>query len=228
MNYRQANELLTGRCKESRKLANNTYLMRQNDDIVVRLHETNIITFKPDGKVVLSSGGWLTPTTKNRLNDYAGVNVYQDKGQWYIGSWDQKDNPLFHDGVTIKNGKVLRPRFKDKKSERLQRQIKAYCKKLKELDVLPVPGSGDCWYCLMKTDDGVTLGDATNYIDHLKSHLKEKYIHGSLIFNALREAGHSDVLISMIFDTHERNLNYRNYAVRAVSRYFKKRLAIAC
>lgn len=41
----------------------------------------------------ISACGWLTPTTKERLNGLDGVSIYQRKGKWYLngrewgGAW---------------------------------------------------------------------------------------------------------------------------------------------
>lgn len=94
MNFQQANDLLTGRCQQSRKLGNNTYLKRRGNNIAVMLHATDVITFKPDNTAVLDSGGWRTVTTKARMNKYLFDDtrqtnyLYQDKGIWQLA--DQK------------------------------------------------------------------------------------------------------------------------------------------
>lgn len=54
--YAQADSLLTGRNAKSRKLANNTYLERHDDSIVIRLHNTDIVFYFPDGRIVFTSG----------------------------------------------------------------------------------------------------------------------------------------------------------------------------
>ena len=90
MNWFALDTKLQGRCKDSRKVGNNTYLIRRGegycrhadtgkplpgtivpeDDIAVRLHYTDVVTFKCDGDIVLSSGGFHTRTTKDRINQY--------------------------------------------------------------------------------------------------------------------------------------------------------------
>ena len=97
MIYKEADELLTGRCHERRKLCNNTWLERRHagpvpglnqDDIAVRLHNTDVLTFQPGkrGCVVYRSGGWQTYTTKDRMNSYGppGVRVSSTRGVWNI------------------------------------------------------------------------------------------------------------------------------------------------
>lgn len=73
--YAQADKLLTGRNHESRKVGNNTYLQRRGDDIAVMLHATDIVTFHPDGTFTLNTGGWHTPTTLDRLREWAPVSI---------------------------------------------------------------------------------------------------------------------------------------------------------
>jgi len=87
MTYNQAIEKLGNR--EQKKIANNTYLCRRQDGAVaVRLHATDILTFRPDGSVVLTTGGWRSVTTKARLNAYCpiGRGIGQRAGVWYHGS----------------------------------------------------------------------------------------------------------------------------------------------
>src|ERR1700757_3502505 len=109
MNYQEANAKLTGRNQQRRKLANNTYLERREDGrIAVRLHDTNIITYLPNGDVELSAGGrWRTVTTKARMNEYTpyGFSISQRKGQWYVVTHDEKykwtNLALFEDGIVL-------------------------------------------------------------------------------------------------------------------------------
>ena len=50
MTYQEATKLLTGRCRDRRKLENNTYLERHHeapgeDSFAVRLHSTDVLLF---------------------------------------------------------------------------------------------------------------------------------------------------------------------------------------
>jgi hypothetical protein len=95
-----------GNSVDSRKLANNTYLERRyktfaswidtrmpiqrTSAIAVRLHATDIVTFHRDGSISLDTGGWLTVTTKDRMNRYlpAPFSIFSDKGSWRVSlSW---------------------------------------------------------------------------------------------------------------------------------------------
>lgn len=57
--------------RDTRKVANNTYLQRRSEGrLAVKLHNTDILTFHPDGSVVFTTGGWKTMTTKERMNRF--------------------------------------------------------------------------------------------------------------------------------------------------------------
>jgi hypothetical protein len=78
------------------QIAHNTYAIRQGDDIAIRLHLTDIIVFSPCGDTVYNTGGWYSVTTKQRLNRFGPVGVYQKKGEWYY-----YDDTPFIDGASV-------------------------------------------------------------------------------------------------------------------------------
>lgn len=111
MNYEQAKIMYETTRK--RKLVNNTYLVKNLDgSYAVVLHGNQIIRFYPD-KTILSSCGWYTVTTKDRLNKFTEFNVWQRDFVWYIGKYCEpgcEKNAvtaamLFKDGITYQNGK---------------------------------------------------------------------------------------------------------------------------
>jgi len=106
MNYSDANSQLTGRCKESRKLANNTYLRRRENGIAVQLHSTDILLFAPNGNVRVNTGGWNTVTTKDRISRYIPRpwHVWSESGYMFIGNGTQEWN--FHTSVWIRGNKT--------------------------------------------------------------------------------------------------------------------------
>jgi hypothetical protein len=102
MTYAEANTILGN--KDRKVLGNNTALERRdNGTIAVRLHNTDVVVFHPDYRVVLNSGGFKTKTTKDRLNSYSGHRVYVRKGVWLVDGIWCADNPpcVFHDGITF-------------------------------------------------------------------------------------------------------------------------------
>jgi hypothetical protein len=85
--------------RESKKIGNNTYLVRISPETIgVRLHNTVVVRIHSDGTYTLNSGGWRTVTTKDRINAYSPVRVSQRKHEWYVGD----ENIPFHDGIRVK------------------------------------------------------------------------------------------------------------------------------
>jgi hypothetical protein len=83
--FSEANQILGNRTQK--KIANNTLLVRLNEnEIAVRLHYTDVVTFLRDGKIRLNSGGFWTATTKERINHCLnfGFRVYQQDFNWYL------------------------------------------------------------------------------------------------------------------------------------------------
>lgn len=103
MNYEAADALLSGRNRDSRKLENNTYLIRIDDKTIgVRLHNTHVVKFHKDGRIILNTGGWRTVTTKDRINGYAPVSVFQRKYEWYVAFGHDWHNAVeFEDGMDV-------------------------------------------------------------------------------------------------------------------------------
>ena len=67
-------------------IANNTYIVRPESEVyAVRLHQTNIVTYYLN-RVILNSGGWLSVTTKDRMNQFTPghLHVFQEKNRWFV------------------------------------------------------------------------------------------------------------------------------------------------
>ena len=82
--YQEAKELLAkGRNKDHRPIGNNTYLVQQtNGDISIRHWQTDIITYKKNGNVVLDSQGYHTVSTGARFRNYFDISPFSYKGNW--------------------------------------------------------------------------------------------------------------------------------------------------
>jgi hypothetical protein len=216
---RTKGELLsnTNNVKNSKFVANNTLRIEYNDGtIAIRLHNTDIITYCGN-EIILNSGGWRTQTTKDRINSFCPpAHISQVKGLWYL-----RNGSLFYDGCKIDDeGNLISKVIKvdDKKITRLKKQIADYCKLITK-DNLPYPDGGDCWYCSFHDKIGAAMGDLSENYSHLTEHLKEKYLHGSILVNAMREAGYKDNQIGFHYQ-----LKLADTFRRVVRRYLQKRL----
>lgn len=221
----------------AKKVANNTVeYVREDGTRVIRLHLTDIVEILPCGTIRLNSGGFKTVTTKERIERYLpkGMRLWSEKGIWWIGkpSWMQgnEEEPTypFKDGMIIKPDGTVggTSESEAKKAKLILKKIDAYAKAVKGLVSLPLPEQGDCWFCSMaEVKTGKPLGEVTGDTSHLMSHLDEKYIHGSLLLNAMRWARMGDLAIAWAFKNSDGYA--RTQAVRAVRRYFKSQLGLA-
>ena len=181
--------------RNRKKIDHNTYAERQLDGtIVITLHKTNIVTMDVKGNIILTSGGWKTSTTKNRLNNIIGsfAHIHQEKGQWYIGQRGSGQVVPFEDEMELTIRRLVpskRSNNAGKKQDILRKRVKQYVKEfitaLREGKIDP-PSEADCWYCYFQKD-GKSLGDATNNHEHILNHVKEKYFVPSLLVNALND-----------------------------------------
>lgn len=184
----------------------------------VRYHETPVVTWCPNGDVVLDSGGWRTVTTRARIDAYlpAGWGLYADRGVWWLCEgvyWsDPAQKHAFADGITIRGegGTVvgaapavdLKARAAERKA--IAAYVTNYMAALTAGDV-PPPGPGDCWFCLLALKpEGATRSDlprggaprwgelrhrADDPGHHLRAHLDEDYYVPSLLLRALEVMG---------------------------------------
>ncbi len=68
----------------------NMSVVREGTIYYLKLHGNKIAALESDGKMWVSSAGWRSNTTKERLNGLPGVRVHQKNFQWYLNGnqWD--------------------------------------------------------------------------------------------------------------------------------------------
>lgn len=155
--------------------------------IGLRYQQTNVVVYTPEG-MSLHTGGWLTVTTKRRMNEAAPphVNIYSDKGIWYVSVFRSfiegapvRDIYEFEDGLTLSyDGKILgEAKLYDpeslKKLAALKRKVTKYVEGFMDaLEAGQFMGKtmeGDCWACLLLLQTGEpVLGN-----DHILQHFDD-------------------------------------------------------
>ena len=58
----------------------------------LNLHGSPIASIDSNGVLWITSAGWETHTTKERLNGIPGVSVYQHKFEWYLNGEKWEDS----------------------------------------------------------------------------------------------------------------------------------------
>jgi hypothetical protein len=74
MDFAGAQKLFTKKSPYKRRLQYKTWIWRESEEetIHLQLFETDILTFKPDGNIILNNGGHPTRTTHSRFREYLG------------------------------------------------------------------------------------------------------------------------------------------------------------
>jgi hypothetical protein len=242
----------TGKVLERKKVANNTWarpvehVLDGTTAVAVRLHQTDVVTIHADGRVRLDSGGWRTVTTKERINRFApGARVWSVGGRWVL--LVGRETVPYYDGVEYdaEQGRVLvDPARVDVEAARdvatrlLKERVTGFVRLLEQPELARpfvaavVEGgswAGDCWYCLMRDENGVPLGDASGSHGHLEDHLEEGYLVPSLFRNAFREQygdekGDQALWVYAVDVQNGYARGERRAVNRVMSRYFVKRL----
>jgi len=232
MNYDTFSAKLTGRNSQSRKLANHTVLHRVDDStIAIKLHSTDVITYHSDGRIMFDSGGWKTPTTKERMNSFSPARIHQATGSWEISIDAIPAN--FADRITW-TGKKWQGAGEDpskaiKLAERAAKFARDYMDAF-DAGKVPAPSNGDCWGCLMKTTNGKT---AMGGSEHILSHMKEKYYVPSLLARAIERFPVAPVAMWYVSDkwagTHNNAMAEfeRASLYKSLYRYLKAELGLA-
>lgn len=194
LTYKRCQELYSqAKNKDNGKpIQRNTRIIKtEYNEYAVKLHQTNVLTFKKNGNIVLNSGGWNTPTTKDRIVTY-GPRLLSMNGTW-IYLYNNKRYQFF-DGMELnKKGKPINQKpltEKDEKSnlkfrKKVNNYINKFCKAIDKGEI-GYPDAGDCWDCCLRTSEGSPLGELHSDSTHLISHINELYFVPSLLFNAIK------------------------------------------
>ena len=183
-------------------IGHNTRLVALGDGTIgVRFHTTVIVTFSPNGTIVLNSGGWRTYTTRLRINKCLPFGrIWQKAFVWYYGfgteTWKFGDGMALKDGLVVSGADPV-PKRKDLWPIKVKRYAQRYVLALKKGRVLE-PGPGDCFCCRYKfgQDD-----------DHIRLHVGESYYVPSMLRNALDEFGASECARDFVINAMRKTLN---------------------
>lgn len=66
------------------KKSNTEVRIEPNGDAELFLHNNHIATYTADDSLFITSAGWQTNTTKERLNALPNVHIYQRNFDWYL------------------------------------------------------------------------------------------------------------------------------------------------
>lgn len=233
--------------KTERPFGNNTRVRKNADNIIVRLHATDIAIFTPDGSVTFDNGGWATPTTKDRLNRLwpcEGLRIIQERGTWQVWDYYANSTRPYLNGMTVyPDGRIdyhgaepPNPNAVKKLIKNINRYATSYATALVAGEI-GKPTEGDCWYCLFENEAGQSLGDITHNTDHLLSHIEENYFVPSLLVRAKNNPADmcplsQGLIYRLWYENYEADGFGKDILVRDVqrmiARYLKKQFGLPC
>jgi hypothetical protein len=175
------------------RLENNTRLLNRGDHFAVKYHVTDIVEIYHNGLWKIQNGGWFTSTTKERINRYSPVRVYQEDYNWYIRNNGGEDIG-FRSGIWINEaGEIVQEPdgydfdARKRASEQVKQLVSGYLDWLEEYlneNGIPEPEEYDagehCFTCYYpaRSDVEFTEYKRNRGIDrnqrHLLAHVKQK------------------------------------------------------
>lgn len=215
--YADAHAYLShGRDKNRRPLEWHTVVNRRDvRTIAITYHQTDVVTYRDDGAILLNSGGWRTQTTKNRINEYSPLRVTQHLGVWYVTpDYIFADGMVYYPHLNAYTG--VHSTEEAKRVARIKRQIAKYVKGYMiafDRGDVGEPDSGDCWDCAMVVvsdgqNKGKSLGEAHRDTTHLVSHMEQRYYVPSLLARAIKRFPVSIAAKAYISDKWAGTSNY--------------------
>jgi hypothetical protein len=104
-NYAQADKFLGSRSVKNLPSIRSTKIVRNDNGISLYYHNTAVVTFCTDGRIVIDPNGYRSKTTKDRINAAVPfLRVYQRKFEWYF-DWNGETNK-FRDGMILRDGMI--------------------------------------------------------------------------------------------------------------------------
>jgi len=81
-------------------IGNNTWLFSSSDGtIYIRHHNTDIVTYHPDGRIELRNGRWTSQQTSSRIQAYTPFRIQNHSKDWYVHTSDGVF--AFAEGITF-------------------------------------------------------------------------------------------------------------------------------
>lgn len=102
--YKEASAFLGDKLSKNVKGKRATVIVRFDDSTIrLRYQGTTVAEFRNDGSVQVSSGGWRSKTTKDRINSaILGLGtVFQKNFEWFMFDYQRNTTVPFQDGMVV-------------------------------------------------------------------------------------------------------------------------------
>jgi len=85
-------------------------IRRDGDDVVIKMHNTDVIRYKPDGDVIINNGGWVSASTHDFFTMVLGLYVRTFDGKGWATCYMQPDGIVRTEPL---HGQFVMPNNKD-------------------------------------------------------------------------------------------------------------------
>lgn len=86
-------------CYVFRNLVGTAFVRGQDGDFHLEYHNSKLVTYHPDNTYTLDSCGFMTRTTKMRLNEFSPIKIVQRGGLWQFDTSNGRQD--FFDGIRV-------------------------------------------------------------------------------------------------------------------------------
>lgn len=84
-------------------------ILKSGTDYIIKLYNTDILTYFEDGTILIKTGGWDTSTTTAAISCMSPFACWKDKGRTVVRMPDLKRYLISDEGLKIKDGVPLNP-----------------------------------------------------------------------------------------------------------------------
>lgn len=184
----------------------------------IRLHETDVLTFHPNGALTIDTGGWNTHTTRARLREFLprGFNVWTHRGELTLSH--PKGETRFRESCYIGPRGAVKPDMTPRALDSDRRLLDAFMRHVRKTGLPSIEESGgDPWV--------FSPGQVTP--DVMRDWLESRYFTRRFCQLALAHAGLTETgQWLFMHDADQRGGKLDATTLRRIRRYARKCLGM--
>lgn len=106
---------------ESRRKKHVTIRLGANKDVIIRQHNTDVLTYRADDSIIINNGGWASMTTHELINTVSPLHCTGHQNQTWIGSvFETPTGEKIYGNLPLRNNTPEEFRFNAEKNHWLR------------------------------------------------------------------------------------------------------------
>lgn len=205
---------------DARKVANNTlqYTVenpggKRSGYTYISLHDTDIISVHKDGDITIDTGGFNTPTTRDRINQFGrplGVRVHTAKGVLHVNGVPCHRRAWVYPGGKVKSD------MGERNLDRLRSELDSFMAEWKA-EGLPADSVGDPWIL------SASIGE-----DTMRDWVRTRYVFRNFAFMAFVFSGLTEQDAAMwLHDIDRRGGKLDGREIGKLRRFARRHMGLA-